>query len=76
MSESRVLVDIILEGGSQWSLITSDAQAEDFVQEWQKQIEGIQITISGVVEHTDANEVTIWFDKDKIMVVRKMEIKI
>lgn len=76
MSESRVVVEIICRSGQLWSVITSEGQADEFLEKWIKQVEGIRISISGVVQHTDANEVSLTFEKEQIMVVKVMEIKI
>ena len=76
MSDNRVFISITMENTGTWMLVTSEEIAKDFVAEWTS-VDGEQlISIAGVLDHRDANEIAYTFRKGNIELVQILEIKV
>ena len=75
MSKERVSVEIRV-GNTAWSLITSQDQADRFVEEWKSSVGDSIINIFGVLIHQDANNIEYHLKKEEITGVMIQEIKL
>ena len=75
MSKERVSVEIRV-GNTTWSLITSQDQADRFVEEWKSSVGDSIINIFGVLIHQDANNIEYHLKKEEITGVMIQEIKL
>lgn len=75
MKADRVLIEVIMDQGGSFSLITSRELAEDFVAEWKEGINRM-ISIRGVADHRDANEVSTNLSRGSIIGTIITEVKL
>lgn len=74
-SEQRVALDIC-KGEIVSTIITSATLANDFINAWQETNGDQVLSISGVCDHRDANNVEYHIRKESIDAIRILEIKV
>ena len=74
MNEERVFVSIQTDDAT-WSLVTSSSQVNEFIGAW-KSIDGDKVvSIAGVLDHRDANEIVYHLLKEAVSGVHIQKIK-
>ena len=75
MNQERVSVEIRQDSVA-WILVTSQSQADEFIESWKRADGDKLLEISGVYDHRDANNVRYVLEKDAITGVMVQEIKL